>query len=158
MTLRWWYTMKFIIIDKSLAKNKKSFICFRWPWGPERRDPGGWWRGDLCGRGRPGLHRIHDRWSFRRRKVFLFVSSSSPRYAHKHEVLTSVLGKKIPVGGIPGLDLSDPKQLADFARWVVVVVVIVVVVGADFARWVVVVVVVVADFARWVKSQFSCIW
>merc|ERR1712142_1116180 len=24
--------------------------------------------------------------------------------------------KKIPVGGIPGLDLSDPKQLADFAR------------------------------------------
>ena len=26
------------------------------------------------------------------------------------------LGKKIPVGGIPGLDLSDPKQLADFAR------------------------------------------
>merc|ERR1712038_246366 len=25
-------------------------------------------------------------------------------------------GKKIPVGGIPGLDLSDPKQLADFAR------------------------------------------
>merc|ERR1719410_2502008 len=24
-------------------------------------------------------------------------------------------GKKIPVGGIPGLDLSDPKQLADFA-------------------------------------------
>ena len=27
-------------------------------------------------------------------------------------------GKKIPVGGIPGLDLSDPKQLADFARFV----------------------------------------
>ena len=27
------------------------------------------------------------------------------------------LGKKIPVGGIPGLDLSDPKQLADFARY-----------------------------------------
>merc|ERR1719460_1471580 len=26
-------------------------------------------------------------------------------------------GKKIPVGGIPGLDLSDPKQLADFARY-----------------------------------------
>jgi len=25
-------------------------------------------------------------------------------------------GKKIPIGGIPGLDLSDPKQLADFAR------------------------------------------
>merc|ERR1711936_1145737 len=25
-------------------------------------------------------------------------------------------GKNIPVGGIPGLDLSDPKQLADFAR------------------------------------------
>lgn len=25
-------------------------------------------------------------------------------------------GKKIPLGGIPGLDLSDPKQLADFAR------------------------------------------
>ena len=26
-------------------------------------------------------------------------------------------GKKIPAGGIPGLDLSDPKQLADFARY-----------------------------------------
>ena len=26
-------------------------------------------------------------------------------------------GKKIPVGGIPGLDLSDTKQLADFARF-----------------------------------------
>lgn len=25
-------------------------------------------------------------------------------------------GKKIPVDGIPGLDLSDPKQLAEFAR------------------------------------------
>ena len=126
MTLRWWYTMKIIIIEKSVAKNKKWFICFRWPRGPERRDLGGWRRGDLCGRGRPGLHRIHDRWSFRSRKVFLFVFSSSPKYAHKHEVLTSISGKKIPVGGIPGLDLSDPKQLADFARWV--------------------------------KSQFSCIW
>ena len=29
----------------------------------------------------------------------------------------NLLGKKIPVGGIPGLDLSDPKQLADFARY-----------------------------------------
>lgn len=27
-------------------------------------------------------------------------------------------GKKLPPGGIPGLDLSDPKQLAEFARWV----------------------------------------
>lgn len=25
-------------------------------------------------------------------------------------------GKKIPTEGIPGLDLSDPKQLAEFAR------------------------------------------
>lgn len=25
-------------------------------------------------------------------------------------------GKKIPADGIPGLDLSDPKQLAEFAR------------------------------------------
>lgn len=25
-------------------------------------------------------------------------------------------GKKIPSDGIPGLDLSDPKQLAEFAR------------------------------------------
>ena len=30
-------------------------------------------------------------------------------------------GKKIPVGGIPGLDLSDPKQLADFARYKTVI-------------------------------------
>ena len=27
-------------------------------------------------------------------------------------------GKKLPPGGIPGIDLSDPKQLAEFARWV----------------------------------------
>jgi hypothetical protein len=26
-------------------------------------------------------------------------------------------GKKLPPGGIPGLDLSDPKQLAEFARY-----------------------------------------
>ncbi|XP_012946137.1 transcriptional repressor protein YY1 isoform X1 [Aplysia californica] len=26
-------------------------------------------------------------------------------------------GKKLPPGGIPGLDLSDPKQLAEFASW-----------------------------------------
>ena len=25
-------------------------------------------------------------------------------------------GKKLPVGGFPGIDLSDPKQLAEFAR------------------------------------------
>lgn len=25
-------------------------------------------------------------------------------------------GRKLPPGGIPGLDLSDPKQLAEFAR------------------------------------------
>lgn len=25
-------------------------------------------------------------------------------------------GKKIPAGGLPGIDLSDPKQLAEFAR------------------------------------------
>lgn len=27
-------------------------------------------------------------------------------------------GKKIPAGGLPGIDLSDPKQLAEFARYV----------------------------------------
>ena len=27
-----------------------------------------------------------------------------------------MMGKKIPAEGIPGLDLSDPKQLAEFAR------------------------------------------
>ena len=26
-------------------------------------------------------------------------------------------GKKLPPGGIPGVDLSDPKQLAEFARY-----------------------------------------
>ena len=38
------------------------------------------------------------------------IDESDPDYT---EYMT---GKKIPVGGIPGLDLSDPKQLADFAR------------------------------------------
>ena len=27
-----------------------------------------------------------------------------------------MIGKKIPPEGIPGIDLSDPKQLAEFAR------------------------------------------
>ena len=27
-------------------------------------------------------------------------------------------GKKLPPGGIPGVDLSDPKQLAEFAKYV----------------------------------------
>lgn len=27
-------------------------------------------------------------------------------------------GRKLPPGGIPGLDLSDPKQLAEFARYI----------------------------------------
>ncbi|XP_016304340.1 transcriptional repressor protein YY1-like isoform X2 [Sinocyclocheilus anshuiensis] len=36
--------------------------------------------------------------------------SSSPDYS---EYMT---GKKLPPGGIPGIDLSDPKQLAEFAR------------------------------------------
>lgn len=30
-------------------------------------------------------------------------------------------GKKIAPGGIPGVDLSDPKQLAEFAKYVQVV-------------------------------------
>ena len=29
-------------------------------------------------------------------------------------------GKKLPPGGIPGLDLSDPKQLAEFARYKII--------------------------------------
>ena len=27
-------------------------------------------------------------------------------------------GKKLPQGGLPGVDLSDPKQLAEFAKYV----------------------------------------
>ena len=27
-------------------------------------------------------------------------------------------GKKLPPGGLPGIDLSDPKQLSEFARYV----------------------------------------
>ena len=37
-------------------------------------------------------------------------SADPPDYS---EYLT---GKKLPPGGIPGIDLSDPKQLAEFAR------------------------------------------
>ena len=32
-------------------------------------------------------------------------------------------GKKLPPGGIPGVDLSDPKQLADFAKYVLNIVI-----------------------------------
>lgn len=28
-------------------------------------------------------------------------------------------GKKLPPGGIPGMDLSDPKQLAEFAKYLI---------------------------------------
>ncbi|XP_062932783.1 zinc finger protein 42 homolog [Cynocephalus volans] len=38
------------------------------------------------------------------------AESSLPEYS---EYMT---GKKLPPGGIPGIDLSDPKQLAEFAR------------------------------------------
>ncbi|CAI9730739.1 repressor YY1-like isoform X2 [Octopus vulgaris] len=41
------------------------------------------------------------------------VSSVSETDADFTEYMT---GKKLPPGGIPGLDLSDPKQLAEFAR------------------------------------------
>ena len=39
------------------------------------------------------------------------IDESDPDYT---EYMT---GKKLPPGGIPGLDLSDPKQLAEFARY-----------------------------------------
>ncbi len=51
-----------------------------------------------------------------------------PLVETEEEVTTSVLsqaeadfneymtGKKLPSGGIPGVDLSDPKQLAEFAK------------------------------------------
>ena len=39
------------------------------------------------------------------------IDESDPDYT---EYMT---GKKLPPGGIPGLDLSDPKQLAEFARF-----------------------------------------
>ena len=42
-------------------------------------------------------------------------SSVSESDADYTEYMT---GKKLPPGGIPGLDLSDPKQLAEFARYV----------------------------------------
>ena len=41
-------------------------------------------------------------------------SSVSESDADLSEYMT---GKKLPPGGIPGLDLSDPKQLAEFARY-----------------------------------------
>lgn len=40
----------------------------------------------------------------------LIGENSPPDYS---EYMT---GKKLPPGGIPGIDLSDPKQLAEFAR------------------------------------------
>ena len=30
-------------------------------------------------------------------------------------------GKKLPPGGLPGLDLTDPKQLAEFAKLVYII-------------------------------------
>lgn len=42
------------------------------------------------------------------------TSLSSAADADFTEYMT---GKKLPPGGIPGVDLSDPKQLAEFAKW-----------------------------------------
>lgn len=46
-------------------------------------------------------------------KIKLEDESVSETDADFTEYMT---GKKMPAGGIPGLDLSDPKQLAEFAR------------------------------------------
>ena len=56
------------------------------------------------------------------------IKREQPLLGTEEEVTTSSLsqadadfteymtGKKIPPGGIPGVDLSDPKQLAEFAK------------------------------------------
>ncbi len=44
------------------------------------------------------------------------MNSSSPLDETDPDYTEYMTGKKLPPGGIPGLDLSDPKQLAEFAR------------------------------------------
>ena len=58
------------------------------------------------------------------------IKKDQPLLGTEEEVTTSCIsqadvdfteymtGKKLPPGGIPGVDLSDPKQLAEFAKWV----------------------------------------
>lgn len=56
----------------------------------------------------------------------LFLSSDDKKDIDHEEQITGensppdyseyMTGKKLPPGGIPGIDLSDPKQLAEFAR------------------------------------------
>ncbi len=41
------------------------------------------------------------------------VDGEDPNEPDYSEYMT---GKKIPPGGLPGIDLSDPKQLSEFAR------------------------------------------
>ena len=56
------------------------------------------------------------------------IKKDQPLLGTEEEVMTSsvsqadvdfteyMTGKKLPPGGIPGVDLSDPKQLAEFAK------------------------------------------
>ena len=44
------------------------------------------------------------------------VTTSSLSSAADADFTEYMTGKKLPPGGIPGVDLSDPKQLAEFAK------------------------------------------
>ena len=41
------------------------------------------------------------------------LSSTEQDYCSGNDYFS---GRKLPAGGLPGVDLSDPKQLAEFAR------------------------------------------
>ncbi|XP_062039468.1 transcription factor YY2 isoform X2 [Lepus europaeus] len=54
--------------------------------------------------------------SFRTRSSSEAAAGSSKKWEQKQVPIKTLEGKKLPPGGIPGIDLSDPKQLAEFAK------------------------------------------
>lgn len=49
---------------------------------------------------------------------FLYIAEDKNAEEEQNEPDFSdyMTGKKLPPGGLPGIDLSDPKQLSEFAR------------------------------------------
>ncbi|XP_017205422.2 transcription factor YY2 isoform X2 [Oryctolagus cuniculus] len=54
--------------------------------------------------------------SFRARSSSEAAAGSSKKWEQKQVPIKTLEGKKLPPGGIPVVDLSDPKQLAEFAK------------------------------------------
>ena len=48
--------------------------------------------------------------------TFLLEDKDAEEESNEPDYSEYMTGKKLPPGGLPGIDLSDPKQLSEFAR------------------------------------------